>query len=482
MLMTYQGIIRAACRFAAITIAVLLITVVSISGTGIGFAMGLCFAGVAIFSIWPDRNRQTDYLNPLRVFVALWSSSVALAVLQLNTLMTEWGPKMWFSVSAALVFFSLGFAATAAPVLLAGSRDSVLLNLKPVPGGRCLAFGVFFVLIGVSATAYEFYLIGGIPILMPHYDVVRAQLFGLGGHGKNLEYDTITVKLVNECTTFLRYGSLLAAIALAQRTLGTVTRKSAAIAAIGVALLASSAQGGRGQIVQVVLTVVVPFHYLRKPLTFKSLGLGALGVFLFLSLALFWRVQLGGQSASDPFAHQISKMPPGPAWDRLAYGYYSTTVSMEVFNRILTDLPETNLQGFLLYSLHRFVPRADIQKFTNETYGGAMITPTFLGEFYGDLGIAGVCAGPLMIGLAYGWLYCRLRRGRSIVWLVVYSLLCFDLAMLPYQNEFSYHIEWLVDISVGIAAVRAAAGKGQRRADTVRASRVFNSSGLLSTE
>src|SRR4029077_750630 len=122
--------------------------------------------------------------------------------------------------------------------------------------------------------------------------------------------------------------------------------------------------------------------------------------------------------------------------------------SFEVFNRLTDDLPTTQRPsgGYLLYALHRFVPRGNIQALDFELYSGEMITPTFLGEFYADYGYWGVLFGPLVLGVFYGWAYSRGGGQPDAYWIYVRAMLLQVLIYFPYWNQFSHTLTWILDL------------------------------------
>jgi len=71
--------------------------------------------------------------------------------------------------------------------------------------------------IGVSKAvlAYEYHLIGGIPILAENVGATRARLFGFAGQIEP-EFNKLYIKIVHRSTAFHKYGVFFTVIVLCQ--------------------------------------------------------------------------------------------------------------------------------------------------------------------------------------------------------------------------------------------------------------------------
>jgi oligosaccharide repeat unit polymerase len=132
----------------------------------------------------------------------------------------------------------------------------------------------------------------------------------------------------------------------------------------------------------------------------------------------------------------------------MAYGYATVTKSFEVFHQLTVDLRTTQRpgEGFLFWAFHRFFPRSNIQLLDEQLYTGEMITPTYLGEFYGDYGYWGVLFGSLVLGVGYGYAYMRGEAQNRIYWIYVRAMLIQMLIAFPNMNLFSYQLTWIWDL------------------------------------
>lgn len=397
-------------------------------------------------------NKTTDLLHPVRVFGALWCLCLALASMRLLPIISDWSDLMWSCVLTALASFISGFGfakwySDRGAAMLGRTSVKEVLAESLLPNRKTLVLAGLCLVIGMVVLAYEFFLIGGIPILADNVDAMRMELFGVTGSG-NPTFNTLSVKLVHPLVDFVKYGVFLAFIVLFQKkTKGRgVILLSLFIILLGT--LAYSSQAGRQFFVNIVVTGVALFHYLRR--RFRLVELGAALVALFLIIGLLGAIRTE-RSQSGPFLKQIlsrSSFPEGVFWNGVAFGYGSCTLSFEIFYRLTEDLrsmPKPS-GGYLFYALHRFIPRANLQEVTSDLYSDDLITTTFLGDFYADYGYWGVLLGPLALGLLYGWVYAQGGGSNALYWIYVRALFVLMLLFFPYGNLFSGYLTWIFDL------------------------------------
>ena len=200
-------------------------------------------------------------------------------------------------------------------------------------------------------------------------------------------------------------------------------------------------------LVDILITCVVLFHYLRRRIRLVELGSAVVILFILLGIAGSLRTQTGATSSLVDRVRAGSGLPEGQFWDGIGFGYLTLTESFEVFYRLTTDLQTTTRpsEGFLFYSLHRIIPRANIQEFAMNLYSGAFVTPTYMGEFYADYGIAGILIGSFVLGLLYGWVYLQGRLSNPFFWLYIRAMFVQMIFFFPYVNLFSQYLNWIVD-------------------------------------
>jgi len=294
---------------------------------------------------------------------------------------------------------------------------------------------------------YEFYLIGGVPILSDNPDSIRTMLFGFGGE-VDPRFDKLYIKLLHPLVDFIKYGIFLAIIVLCQKTAKgkRVILLSLVLIVLGTTVMVS--QAGRVFFVNIAITGVVLFHYLRQRIRLAQFGAALMALFLFLGLFGSIRTKTSQSAPAYQRARDASGFPEGQVWDGAAFGYMTLTMSYEVFFRLTSDLQNigNHSGGFLFYSLHRFIPRSDLGRVAIDLYTAESVTATFLGEFYADYGYWGVLFGPLVLGLGYGWAYSRADGRNTIYWAYVRALLIQMLIFFPYVNLFSHYLTWIFDL------------------------------------
>ena len=346
-------------------------------------------------------RRQYDLFHPIRVFGALWCLCLGLASMHLLPLISDWDLFMWAYVLTALVTFVGGFwlgdqfvrCHSGGPIV---GPSKELTTVKSLPDRKTLLVSLFCLAIGLTVLAYEYSLIGVVPVLSENVDFARSQLFGLAGQG-DPKFDTLWIKLIHPIVDFIKYAVFLACIILFRKKPKSRKVVVTSLVVIVIGVLAYISQGGRSFLVGIVITIVALFHYLRRNIKLAEFGVAAMALFLIVGTLGVLRVR---QSASAPLFERAvgnSNFPEGAFWDGVAFGYGGCTLSLEVFYRLTQDLPSTARPsgGYLFYAFHRFVPRADLGEVALDLYSGEMVTATFFlesstrttdtGEYYSAL-------------------------------------------------------------------------------------------------
>jgi oligosaccharide repeat unit polymerase len=407
------------------------------------------FAGSAAFLLVGDAGLR-DLLHPVRVFGSLWCFCLGFGSMHL-LFGSQWSARMWECVLTPLTIFPLGFwvgrhFCSPRTVGFLGTHAREHAS-SPFAWRRALWVAAISLLVGASALAYEYHLIGGVPVLSDNPDVARMELFGVAGQ-QDSRFDTAVVKLVHPFVDFTKYAAFLALLVLVQTKSLTRGAKLTCLLIVALGILAFASQGGRGFFVQAVIVGVALVHYLHRRIKIWEFSVAAVLLFFFVAAYGSFRIQESGSAPLFEDALEASRLPVGVLWDGVAFGYSTATISFEVFDHLIDDLRYVGRppKGFLMYSLHRFVPRSNIQEFAFDLYGGEAVTPTFLGEFYGDYGYWGVLFGPLLLGIAYGWVYTRSFAEPGFYWVYVRSLFLELLVFFPYVDLFSQYLTWIFDL------------------------------------
>jgi oligosaccharide repeat unit polymerase len=411
-------------------------------------------ATASVAFVFVGRSEKMDLLHPVRVFGALWCLCLGLASLRLlPDIISKWNGSMWACVFTALLAFIAGFG------LALGFWKKETSNAPPgstklipseslLPDRIALIVAALCMAVGVGVLAYEYSLIGEIPVLSQNVDFARTQLFGIAGQN-NAQFNTFWVKLVHPLVDFAKYSVFLCCIVLFQRKPKSRRALIAIYSMIFIGALAYISQGGRMFLVTIVVTVLALFHYIRRPIRLVELAVGSAILFIAVGTLGSLRVKQSGAAPLFDKAMTTSSFPAGGFWDGVAFGYVGCTLSLEVFDRLTQDLPRTTQSsdgGYLFYALHSVIPRANIQELDFESYSGEMVTPTFLGEFYADYRYWGVLFGPLVLGLFFGWVYLQAGSRNSMYWIYARALLVQMLLFFPYVNLFSFYLNWIFDL------------------------------------
>jgi len=390
-----------------------------------------------------------DILHPIRLFGALWCFCLALASMRLLSYLSEWNFLTWNCFLTGLASFVVGFwiaqktSKRPEGVPAAGGIEDLAVGAF-LPTRKTVSFAWLCFAVGISVLAYEYYLLGEIPIFSDNPDITRFRLFG----GADPQFDKLYFKLLHPLVDFMKYGVFLAVIVLCQRK--PKSRKAVFFCAVLILLdiMALATQGGRSYVAYTAIPSAVLFHYLRRRIRPAELGGALLIAFLFLGIVGYTRSAASQSAPLFERVRKLSSFPEGQFWDGVAFGYGTLTLSYEVFFRLTGDLQ--NMQhppgGFLFYSLHRFIPRASLGEITGDSYSGELTTSTFLGDLYGDYRYLGVVLGSLIIGLCYGWAYSREGSENPIYWIYVRALLVQMLIFFPYVNLFSSYVNWVFDL------------------------------------
>jgi oligosaccharide repeat unit polymerase len=410
----------------------------------------LLFAASASFLI-VGAGENYDLMHPIRVFGALWCFCLALGSMHLLSIISVWGSVMWACVLTGLAAFVGGF--------WIADRIYATRDIDPnfplpgvfhvsylVPNRKTLILAAVCVFIGLSVLAYEDFLIGGIPILADNADSLRMELFG--GASANPKFDTLFIKLIHPFVEFLKYGVFLAFIVLFQKRPKSKGTILLSIFIILFGTLVYGSQAGRTFFVTIAVGGMILFHYVRRRIRLVEIVSSVVVLFLFIGLFGSTRIK---QSQSAPLFEKAlgnSDLPEGNFWESVAFGYATTTISLEVFYRLTEDLKTMQHPpgGFLFYSLHRFLPRTSLGEVATDLYSGESTTSTFLGDFYGDYGYWGVLFGPLLMGFGYGWAYSHVGGPNALYWIYVRVLLMQMLVFFPYVNLFSLYLTWVFDL------------------------------------
>lgn len=447
---------------ALVLVGTLLLGLASALGIVPSFPLSVLvlFIASAGFLVVKGRGSR-DLLHPVRVFGALWCFCLALGSMRLLPMISAWGYVTWSCFVTGLLSFVGGFWLADR---FSRRREGEAPATSLLPDRKTLIVASLSLVVGAAVLGYEYHLIGTIPILADNPDEARLRLFGFAGV-VDPQFDKLYIKLIHPFVDFLKYGVFLAVIVLCQRTPKSRGAVALSVVLIVFGTLMVSSQGGRGFFVNIAVASIVLFHYLRRRVRLVEVVLGCVVLFLFVGVSGLRRTRASGSGPGFERAVSQSGLPEGEIWDGMAFGYASVTRSFEVFNQLTEDLRTTPRPGggYLFWAFHRFFPRSNIQLLSQELYTGEMITPTYLGEFYGDYGYWGVLFGSLVLGVGYGYAYMRGEARNRIYWIYVRAMLIQMLIAFPNMNLFSYQLTWIWDLFFMYLLTRYLAANGKQQ-------------------
>jgi hypothetical protein len=443
-------------------------------------ALGLASVTFLLFK----RGREADLLHPTRVFGSLWCLCLAVASLRILPSISEWSSETWACLLTPVVTFPFGvwigtrILKRRNPGADIRSRKMDALSLIDVRKNLWIALACLGV--GFAVLAYEYHLIGGIPLLSDNPDETRMLLFGVAGQGADPRFNTIWIKLIHPFVEFNKYAVFLAVLLLLRRDGKTRAVSIAALLIASAGILLYLSQAGRSFVVDVTVVVVGLAHYLRRRIRLKQLCAAVLTLALFVGFYGSYRASESSSAPEFRAALAQSDLPPGSLWEGVAFGYATVAVPLRVFDSLVDDFRSTQRppHGFLFYSFHSLIPRTNIQEFSFDLYGGESVAPTFLAEFYGDFGYPGVLFGTSLLGMVYGWVYALGERKDTAYRIYARCLFLQMLVFFPYVNLFSQYVTWILDLCFMYTLLRLSS-----QTSTVSARRRWTSlAGTLGTE
>lgn len=264
-------------------------------------------------------------------------------------------------------------------------------------------------IIGGMFALAEFGLGGGVPILLRR-----------GEAGNLLRYDIIRQAgyFVHFQIYFMYIAMILAsAIALRRRW-----AKPMATVLIFANLFFFLSTYNRVEVIRVLFSLVILFHYLRKPVGLRFSALLALGVLLAVGGIHMLRIGISIGNISDSAS--------------LIFWYFQGSVGfpVRVFEKVLAEVPSTvnyfrgrfNFSTFLsLFGQYPSGPELIREHLFPERYTAqTLVLP---GGWYADGGGGAVIVGMFVMGFLMQLCYILLLRRGTIMWLLIYVNVAFEM-------------------------------------------------------
>lgn len=346
-----------------------------------------------------------DLLAPGGLFALVGFGCIAFANIPLSLSHQPWSPKLWLTLIIGFSAYFIGSLAAhfisrthAPPRASTCSRGALQLHEHRLNFVILTLFLVAF-----SAFAYEAFIAGGLPIF---------------ADDKNLAYFLFKQKYVHYFVSLFVVCSGLISVSLC------LFRKRISLILLWIlSIFCLISILDRGTAMWALIMTLVPYHYLKKPFTFKK------GVILFPAYLLI--IALLGNFRTSKYAdfgiNYIAgiHLPQYTTFFTHPYVYFST--SIENLDR---EIRYADAQGYD-YGLHALAPIITFSGFKGRfpmppdfttLDDSAFNTPTSLQPFYRDFGLLGVFLGPLFLGFFLGVLHERIRHSkRPILYILVYA-------------------------------------------------------------
>ncbi len=400
------------------------------------FCFPLCI-GIVLLGL----RRGVDVLSPGRVFVFVWSLAIGLTELKFSGLQHEWSAESWIQVLLGPGSFLVGVFVTyvihanAALLPVEAIRDR--WGGDRVEGNRlfwaiCCAFALYLLAYGVI-----FFVKGVTPPLFsldPGESRKEFQIFGLG-----LFLHNVVIIVVLTVIYHLKIQE--------HRLKKQILKLISLISVVTYFFLLQRFQLAMAAVV----SVAVVYYAKGLPRLRKMALYAAMVVPLFL-----WVSTLRAGQFFIYYLYRNSRMKFSPAYAVFTEPYMYLVMNLENFARAIE---KSKTFTFGKYTFDFALAATGLKHWIDE-YFGLVDTPylvsgyntyTAFWTFYRDFGVLGIALIPLLIGMAVGSVYYRMRKSPSIGNLVAYGACVFVVIISFFNNPLQFL--WFVYNMVAIYAI-----------------------------
>ena len=332
---------------------------------------------------------------------------------------------IWLSIFSYLI----GLAFSWAVGLARGELQNVYIgNDQIYLKNRSLLFGGLYAwfALGCLCLIYEFYAVGGIPMLSSDVEAIR---FNIQVNGY---VHLIAISLGIVSSLFLVTASFAVGIEKAILVL---------VGLLGFFLL--SLTGNRSDFMLSIAAIFVFFLFNRERIiSIKWLFGGVCFLLVFVSLKFYRELSFGvdylgmidGQLVGEP---SILKYIFYPLYLTITYGFM-------VFDWLVSAGLEGQENGrYTFYAFYSLMPgsQMDFGTYKNQALGidfYAELTSTVISNFYVDFGAMGVCLGSFLLAICLGSGYRKAKKDRRFV--LFYALLYMHTLIFFYVFIYVYFI------------------------------------------
>ena len=419
--------------------------------------LGVALIALAIAAATAYLGRR-DLSRPAVVFGVTWFTFVAAAQLQLTPVESAWSVGFAATTVGGGLAFMLGaFAASGT----SPARGELLLDRQRYNAEGLLAIAVLLMLGGVAGWIYKNDLLGGIPLLSSHIDVLRGTAFENGG--------------VPAWASALTGGFyiafwLLSVVAYLKWKSAGLAYRVALVVLAGGALFGVALDASRNL---VLLAVSVPLigAYLVSPRVSRRgagvrVGAAVLVLALIVGGAFVARLaQTSRANAGNAFVkHELRAH--SPLLRPFIPIYINGVLPLDGSQALRSGIPDHAPWGRGTYSLLS-LPGAAFPDGKPEFGGivagqlasrgaGFWTVSSYQGRAFGDYGTSGVVVASLLMGLIFGSAYRFARRRGGLLAVVLIGYVAYYTAYLIYDNLLSFTLIAFYDLAVVFAAERLA--------------------------
>ncbi len=387
--------------------------------SGIAICCFLVSAGILASYL----RRGSDRFSPGRLFGLIWSIAFGLSELKLSGLQHEWPAEAWIQLLLGPLSFLAGIF-----IIHMMSMSYPLKSIEQIrtrsflgPVDHRKLFGLILLSFVLFVVGYAGILaLGGeIPLLSTHPSAARLkfQIFGLGLFLHNVVIIVFFTAM---------YHIIVAGEARKKLVLAITSMTSVAMYAVTLQ---------RFQIVMSVMLSIILLYYLTHTVRFSTIS----ALLLAGGLFSYWVLTARGGQLIVHYLYVDAQMRISPTFAALTEPYMYVVMNLENFARALVKLDHFTY-GYYTFD---FVTALSGIKHWLGSYFAINDTPyltsgfntyTAFWWFYRDFGSVGISVIPLVLGLAVGIVYYRMRSTPSLGSISSYAVCVFIMLFSFYAN------------------------------------------------
>ena len=374
------------------------------------------FFGICVGVILTVFKRGADPLSPARVFGFTWSLAIGLAELKLSGFQEEWSAESWIlllaGVGSVLVGLFIAYTLNMRRTLIPVATMRSLVKKEQVNESR------LFWLICLSAAVYCL-------SYLAHY-LIRGWLpvFVVGSKLSRVDFNVYGLTLLLFSAAFIVFFTVVYSLFVK----GRKGRKAILIASTVVVVGSYFLLLQRFQIIMAAVMCFTLLYYATWHVRPRLIA----PFFLAIGGFFYWISSLRFTTVAATFLYTTSKMKFSRDLAILTEPYMYVVMNLENFARAVKQL-DFHTYGYFTFD---FIAAITGLKYWLVDYLNLDRTPYLISAyntysafwwFYFDFGVFGVTLIPLILGVAAGLLYYRMRSTPTIRNVTAYGVTLFVL-------------------------------------------------------